>query len=199
MKQRLRIMVKKLRLLLLAALLLTACATGASDTLSPLTNQDPAILGGAQISNPLDPLAGDAPVPGVDLVTLQTPLPETVMPLVNIAIQDLAQRLGVGLDEITVVRYEEVIWPDASLGCPQPGMDYAQVITPGYLLILSREAEFYEYHTNLNQDFVLCEVNRVFNGKEKGLDFTLKDGGPNQPKEWGEVDTDRITPVAPNQ
>ena len=31
-------------------------------------------------------------------------------------------------------------WSDASLGCPQPDMGYAQVVTPGYL-VLFRDSE----------------------------------------------------------
>src|SRR5438132_10035603 len=42
-----------------------------------------------------------------------------------------ASELGVGADAVVVQRVEPVDWPDASLGCPRPGMMYAQVITPG--------------------------------------------------------------------
>jgi hypothetical protein len=37
-------------------------------------------------------------------------------------------------------------FPDASLGVPEPGMTYAQVITPGYVILLNAEGETYEYH-----------------------------------------------------
>jgi len=120
-------------------------------------NQDPANLGGAQISNPVDPSAGDAPIPGAYLVTHQTPVPEAAMPLVNTAIQDLAQRLCVGIDEITVVHYEEVDWPDVSLGCPQPGIDYAQVITPGYQIVLTLDEKGFNYHADKAGIILLCE------------------------------------------
>lgn len=70
---------------------------------------------------------------------------------------DLALRLGVAEDEIVVVVLEEVQWPDGSLGCPQPGMMYVQVITPGFLVVLQADGEKYEYHTDLAGRFVLCE------------------------------------------
>ena len=170
-------------LLLLAALLLTACATGASDSLSPPMNQDPANLGGAQISNPVDPSVGDAPVPMEDLATQQTPLPEAAMPLVSIAIQDLAQRLDVGLDEITVVHYEEVEWSDASLGCPQLGMDYAQVITQGSDIVLQFEETMYHYHSDLRELVVICMDETETTASADGIDTTVKDGGPNETKD----------------
>ncbi len=47
----------------------------------------------------------------------------------------VAQKLGVAATELTVVSAEEVEWSDASLGCPEPGMFYAQVITPGWRVI----------------------------------------------------------------
>ena len=155
--QRLNTAMKIKTLLLLAALLLTACATDVSDALSPPKNQNPVNLGGSQIPNPVDPSIGDTPVPMEDLTTQQTSVPEAAIPLVNIAIQDLAQRLGVGLDEITVAHFEEVDWPDASLGCPQPGIDYGQVITPGYQIVLSSAEEGFNYHADKAGIILLCE------------------------------------------
>ncbi|MBD3291938.1 MAG: hypothetical protein GF393_03375, partial [Armatimonadia bacterium] len=37
---------------------------------------------------------------------------------VQTAVADLAQRLNVGQDAITVASFEEVTWPDAALGNP---------------------------------------------------------------------------------
>jgi hypothetical protein len=90
-----------------------------------------------------------------------TPLPEVSTSLeddeiVRQARQDLAGRLGVDEESISVSRVEAVEWPDASLGCPQPGMMYAQVVTPGYLVVLEVDGKPYEYHTS-QKHFVLCE------------------------------------------
>jgi len=75
---------------------------------------------------------------------------------IALAREDLAQRLGLTPEAIRLVSVEAVDWPDASLGCPQPGMMYAQVITPGYRIILSASGENYEYHTSL-RGVVFCE------------------------------------------
>jgi hypothetical protein len=77
--------------------------------------------------------------------------------LVTQAKTDLANRLSIAVDEIQLVEFKSVVWPDASLGCPQPGMAYAQVLTPGYLIILSAGGEDYEYHASTGTQVVHCE------------------------------------------
>ena len=47
----------------------------------------------------------------------------------------LADELAVDEGEFRLDSAEGVGWSDASLGCPQEGMMYAQVITPGYKLV----------------------------------------------------------------
>ena len=60
---------------------------------------------------------------------------------------DLMQRLGVTEEAIVVKSVEAVQWRNSSLGCPQPGMVYAQVITPGYRIVLQSGEKQYEYHS----------------------------------------------------
>jgi hypothetical protein len=67
-------------------------------------------------------------------------------PLVDLIKADLAERLGVGPDEITVQSVEATEFPDASLGVAEPGQVYAQVITPGYVVRLAVDGTVYEYH-----------------------------------------------------
>lgn len=76
--------------------------------------------------------------------------------LVQAAKDDLAQRLSIKGDSIEVIKAESVQWPDASLGCPKPGMMYAQMVTPGYQIILSVGGEEYDYHGSALEVF-LCE------------------------------------------
>lgn len=73
------------------------------------------------------------------------------------AVHDLAQRVGLATDQVTVVRVEEVTWNDSSLGCPKPGAFYAQVITPGSLIVLEAAGRSYEYHAADGRAPVLCE------------------------------------------
>ena len=73
-------------------------------------------------------------------------IPITTDELQTAAIEDLAGRLSVDQSTITVTRHEEVEWSDGSLGCPQPGFNYTQAITPGYLIVLTVDGRDYEYH-----------------------------------------------------
>ena len=59
---------------------------------------------------------------------------------------------------IEVSSAELVEWPDAGLGCPQPGMAYRQVPTDGSLIILVYDSVEYRYHTGGSTSVpFLCE------------------------------------------
>ena len=77
--------------------------------------------------------------------------------LVETAKADLTQRLSLPVDQISLVEAEAVVWPDASLGCPQPGMAYADVLTPGYRIILMAQDNAYEYHASRGTEVFHCE------------------------------------------
>jgi hypothetical protein len=90
-------------------------------------------------------------------VTLPDMSDGTQNPLIIQAKQDLAERLGIATDQIELLSYEEVVWPDSSLGCPQPGMAYAQVTQEGLLIRLGVGREMYFYHSGGAQAPFLCE------------------------------------------
>ena len=71
--------------------------------------------------------------------------------------EDLACRKGADKGLITAVKIEAVDWPDTSLGCPQPDMVYAQVITPGFRIVLSCADRTYVYHSDRGNRVVYCE------------------------------------------
>jgi len=75
---------------------------------------------------------------------------------VNEARSDLSRQLGVDIEIVEVLAVESVEWPDSSLGCPAPGMMYAQVITPGYRILLSAGGRTFEYHGDERQA-LLCQ------------------------------------------
>lgn len=68
--------------------------------------------------------------------------------------QILAQQLQLDLAQIEVVTVEAVEWPDACLGVYTADMMCAQVITPGYRVVLAVDGQEYEYHTNIDGSFV---------------------------------------------
>ncbi|MFQ5340050.1 MAG: hypothetical protein ACE5F6_00735 [Anaerolineae bacterium] len=84
-------------------------------------------------------------------------VPAAAEPAVMAAKRDLASRIDVGVEEVGVKDFEVVEWRDSSLGCPEPGRMYLQVITPGYRVVLQTGGQSYEYHTNQGNRAVLCE------------------------------------------
>ncbi|QGG96407.1 hypothetical protein [Actinomarinicola tropica] len=72
------------------------------------------------------------------------------------AVADLAARLDVDPADVGVVSVEAVTWSDASLGCPQPGMMYPQVLTEGVRIILEVDGRQYRYHGGATGDPSLC-------------------------------------------
>jgi hypothetical protein len=79
---------------------------------------------------------------------LPTPLQAygDAQPIVDQAIADLEQRFGVSAQDVTVEQVKKTDFPDTSLGVPEPGKAYAQVITPGYIVRLTVAGKTYQYH-----------------------------------------------------
>jgi hypothetical protein len=102
--------------------------------------------------------------------------------LVSLAKENLARQLSIPIDEIELLEVQEAMWPDASLGCPEPGMMYAQVLTEGYLVVLAAGEATYEYHTDRDQALTLCEGVPQPGQPSKDVDATVKDGWPSQPR-----------------
>jgi len=72
----------------------------------------------------------------------------TFQSLVDLARVNLAHKLGVEPEAVTVQNIEEAEFPDASLGVPEPDKRYAQVLTPGYAIQLAVEGQAYEYRAS---------------------------------------------------
>lgn len=70
--------------------------------------------------------------------------------LIERAKTELAADAGLSAEAVEVVSVEQVEWSDSSLGCPKSGMMYAQVITPGYRIVLAADGQTYEYHSGLD-------------------------------------------------
>ncbi len=73
------------------------------------------------------------------------------------ATADLSKKTGLMAANISLTAMEAVEWSDASMGCPQEGFMYAQVITPGYLMTLETQGQQYLYHTDQTNNVILCE------------------------------------------
>ena len=89
-----------------------------------------------------------------------TPTPLPVSPEASAAVdaarQAAATELGVDPNQLQVTQVQAQQWPDASLGCPQPGQQYLQIVTPGYLVMISSGGRELEYHTDTRSHVTLC-------------------------------------------
>ena len=142
---------------LLVLLLAVGCASP-TETLDALTPGTP-----LPTMRPTDPTrtptamptGAAAPTPTVPATALP---PELLgLPEVEQARADLALRLNVPPEDIEIVEVQEVEWTDTSMGCPQPGVDYLQVVTPGLLIRLNYAGQTYAYHSGGGQPPFLCE------------------------------------------
>ncbi|HEY9527175.1 MAG TPA: hypothetical protein VIR02_08850 [Anaerolineales bacterium] len=90
-------------------------------------------------------------------MTPVTPPDEASGKMVSLVKGHLAQRLNIAVDQIAVADIKPVVWRDAGLGCPKPGVDYIQMETPGYNILLSAGGKTYTYHTDATKRFVQCK------------------------------------------
>lgn len=117
-----------------------------------------ALLIGCQPIRPAEaPALVPAPSPQITQEETMTLEGLSSNPVTVEAAKNLASRLGVAIDQITLVSEEIVVWPDGALGCPQPGMMYAQVLQDGMRIILSANGTEYHYHSGDGRPPFLCE------------------------------------------
>lgn len=142
--------------LIVATLLLAMAVVACRGETSPLTSPPP--LTPSPIITSTQTFQS-TPLP-TGTITIPTPSPEAPClsggSIEERAREALANWLGVSSEEIEVIEVEEVEWPDTSLGCPQPGMAYAQVIVPGWRAVMRADDEVYEYHSGAGHG-VLCD------------------------------------------
>jgi hypothetical protein len=100
------------------------------------------------VAAPAEPL----PLPDPGLGSQEVPAE-----LLEAMTTDLADRLQVRPEEIAVVQAEAVVWKDSSLGCPEKGMRYLQVLTPGFRVVLSHGSASYDYRADDRGFFRLCQ------------------------------------------
>ena len=100
---------------------------------------------------------GSAPQGSDSAMYKEGDIDEGLRPFIDQATADLAARLGVSADDVEVWSAVLVTWPDASLGCPQPDMQYAQVTTDGSIIELSVDGVIHRYHSGGSQAPFLCD------------------------------------------
>ena len=109
------------------------------------------LVAGCSQATPVEqaPLPTNTPVPTA-VVATPTPEPQRseAQDVVAQALADLQERQGIRAQEIVVQEVTATDFSDASLGVPEPGKLYAQVLTPGYVIRLAVGDQVYIYHGN---------------------------------------------------
>jgi WD40 repeat protein len=78
-------------------------------------------------------------------------------PEVDVALADMNARLGTSfrLSHLVNWYWEERVFSDASMGCPLRGVEYAQVETPGFVIMLTVGSQIFEYRGAIGSRAVL--------------------------------------------
>ena len=126
---------------LLAVITLAACGSN-----SPGPSSAPSVEPSVAASEP-----SGTPSPGP-----ASAAPEHPAAIVDPIVADAAALAGVDEAAVTILSYEEVTWPDGSLGCPQPDMGYIQVLIDGYKVVVLAGGVEYDYRGSGIGEFVLC-------------------------------------------
>jgi hypothetical protein len=83
---------------------------------------------------------------------------------IDLATSALAKQQSIPEGDISVQSLLAQEWPDTSLGCPQPGAQYLQVISPGFRVRLTALGTIHAVHVS-GKAAVVCE--RTVQGQPK--------------------------------
>ena len=135
--------------MVLAGLLLVACCPPTA-TPVPEPTDTPTPPAPTSPVSPVSPMPTVAPKP-TDAAQMEPP--EAALA----AQAALAASLEVPVEEVEIVAYEPREWPDACLGLAREGEMCAQVITPGWRVVLSVQGEQYVFRTDESGEVVRPE------------------------------------------
>ncbi|RMF31663.1 MAG: hypothetical protein D6759_09685 [Chloroflexi bacterium] len=137
--------------------------SGASPLSSPVPRATPPMVPSGTVTVPIPPDTGVITEPGeveMGLMTLEEAL--------ALAKETVATQTGIAEAAIEVVNAVAVRWPDTSLGCPQKGVMYLQVITPGYRILLRAGGQEYDVRVGHNRAFICEQPTKALSTPDKG-------------------------------
>jgi len=71
-------------------------------------------------------------------------------------VADAARRFALSENEVVLVDAERVTWSDGSMGCPEPGTMYTQMLVSGFRVSAKTSAGQMQYHTDSRGSVVTC-------------------------------------------
>ena len=88
-------------------------------------------------------------------------------PAETAAIKQFVKNLGISESDVKLVSGAPVEWPDSCLGVALDHVMCAQIVTPGYIIVLEAGDKQYEYHTN-NDASVIMPATPAMDWKQEG-------------------------------
>lgn len=119
-------------------------ASESEPTPSPVVDSSP--------KEPIQLIPTESPTAPEELITGETP-----QGILDMILADAVKNTGAEIQNIEILRSQAVTWPDGSLGCPQEGMAYIQVLIEGYWVVLKIDGLEYDYRVSENGNFTLCK------------------------------------------
>ena len=91
------------------------------------------------------------------------PMPAELRALWPAMLDDAARRSGLPAATLHAASVQAVIWPDGSLGCPQPGRLYTQALVPGWRVAIAAPgaALRLQYHVSQRGAWLWCPADRA--------------------------------------
>lgn len=89
----------------------------------------------------------------------QVAVAQTSPTQLEFALEALGTRVGepVAVEDLDGWQWSQSNYPDTSLGCPQPGEVYNQVVSPGYQFVLVYQEQTYDYRVSEDgSSVILC-------------------------------------------
>jgi hypothetical protein len=85
----------------------------------------------------------------------------TLQSVTEAVLADASKRTGLEVAKLEVVESIVVTWPDGSLGCPEPGMNYTMALVPGYRIRIQAGEQLLNYHASARGYWVFCPLARA--------------------------------------
>lgn len=155
---------KYLIVITVAFILMASCAPanmGDNQTLYP---KDSSPSDSSPNSNLADPSSVDvgqitpAANTGGENVVIHPPVArQSKAKLIHDISTDVGKRFGVDISDVSLVKAEEVIWKDESIGCPMPEVNYEKNQVSGLKIVVKLHDKEYVYHTKGLESFIWCD------------------------------------------
>ena len=100
------------------------------------------------------------PAPALNDQPMGQSVPTTLIPIDmrRAVVADAARRFKVAESAVVLTRAEQVTWPNAALGCPEPDTVYAQALVPGFRVVARTAAGELLYHTDTVGQIRSCGI-----------------------------------------